>query len=152
MDSIPHTLLIVGKKSGFISGDMNLIKKANTFGERVVMTGFLSDDKLQSYYSHADLFVFPSLYEGFGFPPLEALASRTPVVASNTASIPEVCGDAAIYFDPYIIEDIANKIEQLLANKNLQEKMRVKGIERAKQFSWDKAAKKICKVIEKLLS
>ena len=59
MDSIPHTLLIVGKKSGFISGDMNLIKKANTFGERVVMTGFLSDDKLQSYYSHADLFVFP---------------------------------------------------------------------------------------------
>jgi glycosyltransferase involved in cell wall biosynthesis len=78
------------------------------------------------------------------------MACGCPVIVSNAASLPEVCGDAAIYCDPYSVEDIANKIEQLLADKNMQKEMRLKGIERAKQFSWEKAAKKTCEIIEEL--
>jgi len=151
MDSIPHTLLIVGKKSGFIGGDMNLIKKANAFGERVVMTGFLSDDKLQSYYSHADAFIFPSIYEGFGFPPLEAMAAGIPVIASKAASITEVCGDAALYFDPYNIDEMAENILQMVNDQTLGNLYISKGKKRVKMFSWGTTAEKTIQVINNIL-
>jgi glycosyltransferase involved in cell wall biosynthesis len=151
MDSIPHTLLIVGKKSGFIGGDMNLIKKANAFGERVVMTGFLSDDKLQSYYSHADAFIFPSIYEGFGFPPLEAMAAGIPVIASKAASITEVCGDAALYFDPYNIDEMAENILQMVNDQTLGNLYISKGKNHVKKYTWDKTAFQTSNIIKNLL-
>ena len=139
-DLIPHTLFIVGKKSGFISGDKNLIKKVDAFGQRVIMTGFLSDEELQNYYSHAEAFVFPSLYEGFGFPPLEAMAVGTPVVASNAASIPEVCGDAALYFNPYDIDDMAEKILQMVKDKSFKDKYSIRGKKQVGNYNWGKTA------------
>jgi glycosyltransferase involved in cell wall biosynthesis len=150
-NKIPHDLIIVGKKEGFITGDTIIEKKAISLKQRVHFTGYVDNKLLHQYFVHAETLVFPSLYEGFGLPPLEAMACGCPVIVSNAASLPEVCGDAAIYCDPYSVEDIANKIEQLLADKNLQQEMRLKGIERAKQFSWEKAAKKTCEVIEELI-
>jgi len=150
-DLIPHTLFIVGKKSGFISGDENLIKKVDAFGERVIMTGFLSDEELQNYYSHAEAFVFPSLYEGFGFPPLEAMAVGTPVVASNAASIPEVCGDAALYFDPYDINDMARKILQIIQDKSLKNEYIYRGKLQVARYSWEDTAKQIIYIIKKII-
>jgi len=150
-NKIPHDLIIVGKKAGFITGDTIIEKKATSLKQRVHFTGYVDNQLLHQYFIHAKTLVFPSLYEGFGLPPLEAMACGCPVIVSNAASLPEVCGDAAIYCDPYSVEDIANKIEQLLADKNLQQQMRLKGIERAKTFSWEKTAKKTCEIIEELI-
>lgn len=136
-----------------IAGGKNfdVFGKANTMlPDFVKQMGYVSDGELRALYEQASCFVYPSLYEGFGLPPLEAMACGCPVIVSNAASLPEVCGDAAIYCDPYSVEDIANKIEQLLADNNLQEEMRLKGIERAKQFSWEKCALETVTVIEEL--
>ncbi len=150
-NKIPHDLMIVGKKEGFITNDRVVEKRAASLKQRVYFTGCVDDELLHQYFVHADALVFPSLYEGFGLPPLEAMACGCPVIVSNAASIPEVCGDAAIYCNPYSVEDIADKIEQLLADKSLQEEMRLKGIERAKAFSWDKTVQQTCAVIETLI-
>lgn len=136
----------------FITGDTIIDKKATSLKQRVHFTGYVDNKLLHQYYVYAETLVFPSLYEGFGLPPIEAMACSCPVIVSNSASLPEVCGDAAVYCDPYSVEDLAHKIEMLLAEKGLQEVMRLKGIERAKRFSWDKAAKKTCEVIEDLLN
>ncbi len=151
MDKIPNELVLVGKKSGFISGDEEVIKKVNSFGQRIRMTGFVDDNELQNYYQHAEAFIFPSIYEGFGFPPLEAMATGTPVIASNAASIPEVCGDAALYFNPYDINDMANKIFQMVKNNDMKKEYINKGINQVKKYSWEKTAKKTCDVIMEIL-
>jgi glycosyltransferase involved in cell wall biosynthesis len=151
MDKIPNELVLVGKKSGFISGDEEVLKKVNSFGQRIRMTGFVDDNELQNYYQHAEAFIFPSIYEGFGFPPLEAMATGTPVIASNAASIPEVCGDAALYFNPYDINDMANKIFQMVKNNDMKKEYINKGINQVKKYSWEKTAKKTCDVIMEIL-
>jgi glycosyltransferase involved in cell wall biosynthesis len=92
-------------------------------------------------YNGAALFVFPSLYEGFGLPALEAMACGTPVVASNISSIPEVLGEAALYVDPYNIGELVSNIHHLLISSQLRQKMISRGLERAKLFSWEKTAK-----------
>jgi len=150
-DSIPHDLIIVGKKTGFIRGDENLLKKVDAFDRRVIMTGYLSDEELYSYYSHADLFVFPSLYEGFGFPPLEAMAAGIPVVSSNAASIPEVCGDAVLYFDPFDIDDMANKILKMISAQSLKEKYVTIGKKQVKKYTWEKTASQTSNFLKNLL-
>ncbi len=94
--------------------------------------------------------VFPSLYEGFGLPPLEAMACGCPAVVSNAASLPEVCGDAALYFNPYKPEDIADKILLLLNNDNLRVDLTKKGKEHARQYDWEKTAQETFRVIEGL--
>jgi len=88
--------------------------------DKVVFTGFVADDDLPYLMNAADLLVFPSLYEGFGIPPLEAMACGIPVVASNTSSIPEVVGDAALLFDPYNVEEMAETMYRTLVDKNLK--------------------------------
>lgn len=151
-DCIPHDVIIVGKKEGFITGDKKLFDKALKFGDRVHFTGFVEEEILKQYYVHADALVFPSFYEGFGLPPLEAMAVGCPVIVSNAASLPEVCGDAALYCDPYSPKDIADKIKLLIANPSLQEELRQKGLERAKLFTWEKCAKETMAVIEEVLN
>ena len=150
-DQIPHDLVIVGKKEGFVTGDWQAISKAEGLKRRVTMTGYLDDSALQQYYTHADVFVFPSLYEGFGFPPLEAMACGCPVIVSNVASLPEVCGDAALYCDPRLPKDIAEKIQRVLSDQELKMEMIAKGRRQAAKFSWDKCAHETCAVIKELL-
>ena len=148
---IPHNLIIVGKKDGFITGDKEVVRRAERFGKRVQFTGVLSDEKLRGIYAAADLLVFPSLYEGFGLPPLEAMACGTPVACSRAASLPEVCGNAVQYFDPQDSEDIAKKVLKLIKDEKRKKDLKSKGLKRVKVFSWDKCAIETCGFIHKLL-
>ena len=106
--------------------------------ENIFLTGFIEDEDLPALYSGASVFVFPSLYEGFGIPPLEAMACGTPVVVSNVTSLPEVCGDAAVYVDPNDVESIADGIRCVLESTSIAEGLKEKGLRRAKNFSWER--------------
>ena len=111
--------------------------------KHVRFLGYLSEDTLAVMYRLASVFVFPSLYEGFGLPPLEAMASGTPVVTSNVSSLPEVAGDAAILVDPYDPHAIADGIHRVLTDADLRQTLRRKGLERARQFSWEQSVRSI---------
>ena len=146
------TLLKVGGTQ--MGGDramlMRLINTLN-LKQNVVFTDQVPEDLLPEYYNAADIFVFPSYYEGFGLPPLEAMACGCPVISSNTTSLPEVIGDAGIYCNPDNALDLAEKIYDVLINDNLRKTMEIKGIERAKQFTWDAAAARTLNVYLELL-
>jgi len=116
----------------------------------IVFTGYVTDKELAGLYKNARLFVFPSLYEGFGIPPLEAMACNCPTVVSNATSIPEVCGKASYYVDPASIDSIAKGIYEVLNNEQLQNELRQKGAERIKVFNWQDSAKKIAQIIKDL--
>ncbi len=118
----------------------------------VIQVGYVSDDELKLLYKYAACFVYPSFYEGFGLPPLEAMAVSCPVIVSNAASLPEVCGEAALYCDPSSSSDIAEKIQRLMTDERLRSDLREKGFEQAKKFTWEKCAKETLSVIEKVLS
>ena len=107
-------------------------------------------EQLDALYTGASLFVFPSLYEGFGLPPLEAMACGTPALVSTAASLPEVCGDAAVYVDPYSETDIARNIGTLLDDPNQREALRQKGFAQVKKYSWDAFAKGVWRVYEEM--
>lgn len=109
------------------------------------------DATLAGYYKNASLFVYPSLYEGFGIPPLEAMHHGCPVVCSNSGSIPEVVGNAALLFDPYSVESIRNNIISVLYDNKLRLSLTSKGFEQVKKFSWEKCAKETYKVYKKVL-
>lgn len=117
----------------------------------VIFIDYVPDDDLPALYTGADLFVFPSYYEGFGLPPLEAMACGCPVVASNRASIPEVCKDAAYYVDPYSVEEIAEGLAKVLTDSELKWKLVQKGFQRVNAFSWKIAAERTLKVFDELL-
>ncbi len=150
-NKIPHDLVIVGKKEGFITGDKIVTEESARLKGRVHFTGYVNNDILQQYFAHADALVLPSFYEGFGLPPIEAMAAGCPVAVSNTASLPEVCGEAAIYFDPYSFEDIANKILQIVTDTSLKNALIKKGKEHSRQFKWEKCVNETCRVINKLI-
>jgi glycosyltransferase involved in cell wall biosynthesis len=105
--------------------------------------GYVPEETLAVMYRLTGVFVFPSLYEGFGLPPLEAMASGTPVVTSNVSSLPEVAGDAAMLVDPYEPEAIADGIYRVLTDESLRSDMRRKGLERARQFSWEQSVRRV---------
>lgn len=115
---------------------------------QIAFLGRVDDEDLVKLYSGAQCFVYPSLYEGFGIPPLEAQACGCPVIVSNAASLPEVCGDSVVYCDPSDIDDIAGKIRLVLSDSALRDSLRVKGYENIKRFSWEKSARQIIKIIE----
>jgi len=146
-------LVIVGKRDGFITGDndiSNIIKKHN-LEKKVFFTGYVDDGDIPSIYNLAKLFVFPSLYEGFGIPPLEAQACGCPVVCSNVASLPEVGGEkSVIYCNPYDTVDVKEKIELVLDDEELQNDLRSRGFENIKRFSWKKSANKIIEIVKGL--
>ncbi|WP_338873217.1 glycosyltransferase family 1 protein [Spirosoma sp. SC4-14] len=136
-------VLIVGKKEGFITGDKEVFKFLNEnadISKRVLFTGYVKSEDLPIIYKLASLFVFPSLYEGFGLPPLEAMACGCPVVASNAASIPETCGDAAYYIDPTNIDSIAEGILDVLGNSTTYNNLIKKGYKRVKLYKWHESA------------
>ncbi|WP_013334582.1 glycosyltransferase family 4 protein [Gloeothece verrucosa] len=110
----------------------------NLLKERIIITDYISDEDLAALYSDALTFVYPSLYEGFGIPPLEAMQCGTPVITSNTSSLPEVVGDAGIMVDPRDRDELCHNLFQLYNNSNLREEMSLKSLEQAKKFSWEK--------------
>lgn len=116
--------------------------------ESIKFLGYIPDDDVPKLLCGADLFVFPSLYEGFGLPVLEAMACGVPVISSNVASLPEVAKSAAILVDPQDVNDISQGIEKLIQDKKLCNSLIVAGLERAKEFTWEKTADRyidICK-------
>ncbi len=139
-----------------IAGSKNKIFNNTDFREAIngvpgiEFTGHVNDKKLVKLYQEATLFVFPSLYEGFGLPPLEAMACGTPVIVSKTASLPEVCGDAAYYVDPHDPDNIAKGIKDVLYNKELQNQLIAKGFARVKMFEWKNSVEKLLKIINEL--
>lgn len=118
--------------------------------QNIIYTGFITDEQLVALYKSAQAFVMPSYEEGFGIPLLEAMACDTPVIASNRGSLPEVGGDAAIYFNPHDMEDCIDKIERVLKSEKLRQDLINKGNSRVKLFSWEKLAKQTLEVYEEL--
>jgi glycosyltransferase involved in cell wall biosynthesis len=111
----------------------------------------VDDAQLVALYQHARVFVFPSRYEGFGFPVLEAMACGCPVITSNASSLPEVVGDAALLADPSDIKGFVKHLEQVLADEELRRMLREKGLVRAAQFSWARAARETVRVYERVM-
>ncbi len=146
-----YRLVIVGRRA---RTHAEIFRKVEMLGLQndVLFTGYVPDDDLPGIYNAADLFAFPSLYEGFGIPVLEAMACGTPVVASNASSLPEVTGDAAIMVDPYDVHGLAGAMHELVTNKSLREKMVQRGLERAKLFTWEKAARETLRVYREVAS
>jgi glycosyltransferase involved in cell wall biosynthesis len=114
-------------------------------------TGIVSDDRLKELYQRAMLFVFPSRYEGFGLPVLEAMACGCPVISSNASSLPEVVGDAAILLDPMDVEGFTREMVRVLSESDLRRDLRERGLARAAQFSWDRTARETIAVYRELL-
>ncbi len=113
--------------------------------------GFVPEKTLVALYQIANLFVFPSLYEGFGLPPLEAMANGTPVVTSKISSLPEVVGDAAVMGNPYSVDEIASGIFRVLSDHEFQEKLKIAGYQQAEKFNWENAARQIQEVYSEAL-
>lgn len=144
-----YKLVIVGKKAWLYDSILKL-----SDDENVILTDYVSESDLIRLYNAAELFVYPSFFEGFGLPPLEAMACGTPVAVSKESALPEVVSDAGVYFDPFDVNSIADAISRAISDTELRRKLIVKGFQRIRKFSWEKSAKAICdkyaEVIEKI--
>lgn len=116
--------------------------------ERVLFTGFVPTEELPYLYSAARAFVFPSLWEGFGIPVLEAMACGTPVIVSKVSSLPEVAGEAGLLIDPNSTDQIIQAIKTVSTDRRLRKRLSKKGLERVQKFSWKKMAEKVIAVLE----
>ena len=119
--------------------------------EQIRRVGYTRDAELKALYQRAECFVYPSWYEGFGLPPLEAMRTGCPVIVSRAASLPEICGDGALYFDPNDPASLAEAASRLMGNEGLRDSMRVAGQQRAAQFSWRKTARGVFEVLQGVL-
>jgi glycosyltransferase involved in cell wall biosynthesis len=142
-----YKLVIVGGK-GWKYDDIFRNIEALNLQEDVIFTGYVPKEDLVKFYNLADLFVYPSLYEGFGLPPLEAMACGCPVITSNTSSLPEVVGDAGIMVNPYDVNELVKVMYEVLTNEGLKKELSKKGLERAKLFDWKKTAEETWKAYE----
>jgi len=147
---IEHDLVIAGK-SGWYTEPLFREIQAQGLTGRVHFTDYVADEDLPALYNAADLFVFPSRYEGFGLPPLEAMACGTPVVCSDASSLPEVVGDAALLVPPDDPDALAAVLHRVLGDRALQGTMRAMGLDRAGGFTWDKTARQTVEIYERLL-
>jgi glycosyltransferase involved in cell wall biosynthesis len=141
-------LVLVGKCAWLYDETLRTIKELEV-SNSVVLTGYVPEANLPALYSGALCFVYPSYFEGFGLPPLEAMKCGAPVIVSNKTSLPEVVGQAAILVDPFDISDIASAIEKVISNSNLRSHLRVKGFERARLFDWRETARQTVAVYKK---
>lgn len=135
-----YKLVIVGKK-GWKYGEIESTIKKYGLEKEVIFPGYLKDADLKKMYKLAKVFVFPSLYEGFGIPPLEAMASGCPVISSNRASMPEVIGDAGLLIDPTNAYKLADAVSGLLENENVRNMMVERGYRQAEKFKWENGAR-----------
>lgn len=139
-------LVLVGRQNPKIFSDAGL----KNIPERVCFTGFVDDEDLATLYQNALLFSYVSLYEGFGLPPLEAMAAGIPVLTSNTTSIPEVVGDKAIIVNPLSVSEIAENLLVLLGSDSLRNNLSLAGVEHAKQFSWKTTAEQTFNLLKSM--
>lgn len=148
--NLPKLVIGGSKKYGWKNEKIFLLVDALKLTNSIVFTDFIEYEDLVCIYSMAKLFILPSLYEGFGLPVVEAMACGTPVITSNTSSLPEVVGNAAVLVNPYNINDIANAIDIVLNDENKQKEMIKKGYENVKRFKWEKSAKELIAVFEEI--
>lgn len=146
-----YTVLILGPSKDEHSYLMKLSESLN-ISERVCFTGYVLNEHLPYFYNASSLFVYPSLYEGFGLPPLEAMSCKIPVITSNVSSIPEVVGDAAVLINPFDTEELKDAMERLLEDEKLQAEFSEKGYIRSKEFTWEKTAANTLNVYEEAYS
>lgn len=149
-DGLSDGLVIVGKR-GWLYDDFFSRLERSPARDAVLFPGYVPDQDLPAVYAGAQALIFPSLYEGFGLPVLEGMACGTPVVASSASSIPEVGGDAALYFDPADVGEMAVTLRRVLSDRVLQEELRARGLAQAARFSWAQAADKTYAVYRNLL-
>jgi len=138
---LPHRLVLVGKETWY-AGRVRRAARRSPCAGRIHFTGFVGDDELLRLYGASDLFVFPSFYEGFGLPILEAMACGRAVACSNTSAMPEVADAAAIFFDPHSIGEMTRAMKDLLVDAELRARMERLGLQRSAAFSWERAAQK----------
>lgn len=143
LKNIGYKLIIVGSSNSAVFAGLSIVE-----ADDIVFSGRVTDSDLCILLKNAEAFIFPSYYEGFGIPPLEAMTIGCPVLASNTSSIPEICGDAAYYFDPFDINDISLKMEEFILNPALRLQLIEKGYLRSKFFSWKISASELYKLLE----
>ena len=147
-NQIKEKLIIVGKKGWLCNEIFNIPER---FKNSIIFAGYVTEKLLIKLYQNAKLFIYPSLYEGFGLPVIEAMACGCPVITSNISSLPEVAGDAAILVDPKNVKEISNSILQIVQNEQLALALVRKGIEQVKKFTWEKCAMETIDVYDKVL-
>jgi glycosyltransferase involved in cell wall biosynthesis len=135
------TLVLVGKKAWLFGDTLRAIEQSGV-GDQVLLTDYVSETDLPALYSGALCFVYPSYFEGFGLPPLEAMQCGTPVIVGNRTSLPEVVGDAGLLVNPFDEGEITEAMARLIDNPDLREELRVKGLERAAKFTWQETARR----------
>ncbi len=145
----PIALAVAGNR-GWLVEEVDAVIAQLKLGDTVRFLGGIPNEELVYLYNAAKLFVMPSFYEGFGLPPLEAMACGTPVITSNVSSLPEVVGDAALLFDPNNAEELCVAMYRALTDEHLRKEMRVKGLKRAQTFSWERAARATLEVYRKV--
>ncbi|HEX7940798.1 MAG TPA: glycosyltransferase family 1 protein [Gemmatimonadaceae bacterium] len=152
LTQVPHDLVVVGRHEGLTTGDPDAVRDAASLGTRVRSTGLVSAEHLEQYVAFADALVMPSLYEGFGLPPLEAMAAGCPAVVSRAASLPEVCGDAALYFDAADASELADCLLRLASDASLRQRHCALGRRRAELFRWETCTTKTLAVLDPLVA
>ena len=150
-DQIDHNLVIVGDSESTLHSEMEMAGLSLGIKRRVIFKKDINEELKCTLMQNASLLIFPSLYEGFGLPPLEAMACGCPVIVSNNSSLPEVCGEAAYYVNPQDPSNISDAIFTVLNNKTLRDELIKSGLKRAKQFSWTVSAAKHLNVLEHVL-
>ncbi len=144
-----HDLVLCGPL-GWRHGPTIQALRSSRLSHRIRQVGYIPDDDLLLWYAGADLFVYPSLYEGFGLPPLEAMATGTPVVTSDSSSLPEVVGDAAAAVSPTSVDAIAGAMQRVLTDRDFADKLRALGPQRAMEFTWKEAASRTVDIYRRL--
>lgn len=146
---IQTPLVIVGSK-GKVFNDMQL--NIDTIdSSKVIFTDYINDEDLKALYKSSLCFVYPSLYEGFGIPPLEAMANGCPTIVSNTSSLPEVCGNASLYIDPYDRNSITDAMKEVLNDESLRKELIARGKENVKRFNWNYSAQMAVTEIQRIV-
>ena len=149
--SIPHDLVIVGKQDGFMNSETALTNISALMDGRVRFTGYITDSELRRYYQNADALIFPSIYEGFGYQLVEAMAEKCPVACSNVSSLPEVAAGSALLFDPFDVQAIATALVGIATDQCLRTTLVESGLERVKHFRGESCAEQTAAVINRVL-
>lgn len=142
-----HQLVLVGRKGFEYERISEMIQKYN-LEDWVIEPGWVAEEHIPYLYNGAEIYTFPSSYEGFGIPSLEAMATGTPILASRAGSIPEICGDAALYFDTHSLESLEKELEKIISSEDIQKSLVQKGFERIKDFSWERTAQQTLDIIK----
>ena len=142
-------LVLAGRKA-WLSDETLEATAFRKIKHKVIFTGYVPDEDLPSLYSAATCFIYPSFFEGFGLPPLEAMKCGTPVITGKLTSLPEVVGDAGLLVDPYSVEDIADKLDKMLGDPKLRGDLRDRGFRRAEEFSWERTARQTLDIFERI--